>query len=487
MKNQYLNHFLEGAINEKNQVLIKQLAKNLEGADQITMDKVMVMIQDLGLEIPKEEKKSPKISPEYDSNTSTLSVYFNRMSNHDMIDKSTEQVLGKDILTAKEKLLSCFIISPLLLNKLISDITSQLENEKYDILKNQNKLATNKRNLKKALVNLEGLHKSAEKYLPEMNSGKISARKLKNFEKIINKSLAPFDIIKFSSKDLKKYDEILRNSSSEDLGFSKKMHSVQKRTCTKCFNIIASSRDQLTKANLRLAVSNSKKYLNRGLELSDLVQEANIGLMEATDRFDHRLNLKFSTYATWWIKLYLGKAINEQARTIRLPANIIDLKSKIVKATIEYQVSRPGENPPVSYLNKQTGIPVDKIELVLKSDADAISLETPLGHDDDGSATLGDLVEDKSFTSPEDATTNRVLGQSIEAVLAKHLSPVQAEVVRLRFGLTNGMDKGISYTLEDVGEKFNLTRERIRQIEAKALKKLKDNPEFKKLKEHMEY
>ena len=486
MKNQDVNKFLTGAVDGNNQVILSKLAKNLEGESKATTDKVMELVFSMGLEIKNEQIKKEEKSSTEDSSPSTVATYFNQMSNHDLITKNDEQYLGEKILNAKKDLLHCFFLSPLLLEKFENNLHQLLENEKFEILKNQKKLATNKKNFKKALDNVIALKKSLPRYLPEINSGKITKRKLSNLEKSIDSNLEIFDLVKFSTKELQEYGTILQEATSEDLGFSKKMHTVQKRSCTRLFNTIANSRDQLTKANLRLAVSNAKKFLHRGLELSDLIQEANIGLMEATDRFDYRLNLKFSTYATWWIKLYLGKSINEQARTIRLPANIIDLKSKIVKATIEFQLENPGENPSVQYLHKKTSIPVDKIELVFKSDADAISLETPLGWDDDGSATLQDMVEDTSFKSPESVAGSKLLCSEIEKILSSDLTEVQAEVVRMRFGLTNGLDKGIDYTLEDIGEKHNLTRERIRQIESKALQELQKNRKFKRLKEFLD-
>jgi RNA polymerase primary sigma factor len=384
-----------------------------------------------------------------------------------------------------------------LLAKAVSEPTrkkykKQISDFKQEILDALAEMRLNKKQIDKIVLKLKELVERIEQSNREImgcehRSGLSIKELLKTLREIRSSPLRQRAVAKklgIRPDEIEEMSQIIANARKK----IKRVEEEAKLTETVLRDTVAEIEDgermaerakaELVEANLRLVVSIAKKYTNRGLQFLDLIQEGNIGLMKAVDKFEYKRGYKFSTYATWWIRQAITRAIADQARTIRIPVHMIETINKLIR-TSRYLVQELGREPTPEEIAEKMELPLDKVRKVLKIAKEPISLETPIGEEED--SHLGDFIEDKSVISPADAVISMNLAEQTRKVLAT-LTPREEKVLRMRFGIGEKSD----HTLEEVGQDFEVTRERIRQIEAKALRKLRHPSRSKRLKSFME-
>jgi RNA polymerase primary sigma factor len=415
--------------------------------------------------LEKEENLKPFITEKLEK-FSKLYKKFRKLREHfidlKLSNKKIDAKLAKKISLA-EKTISDTVCNLYINQTKIDDVVEKHKAFNLDILLSQKKL-------KEIALNLKI---TEEDFTSEFEKNGLNKNWLKNLSKKTNKKWSAFAKKESVVDIINKQRDIMINCLMTTEEIKDIYHSINQ-------GVIESgkAKKEMIEANLRLVISIAKKYTNRGLQFLDLIQEGNIGLMKAVDKFEYRRGYKFSTYATWWIRQAITRSIADQARTIRIPVHMIETISKLVRVSRQI-LNENGVEPQPEELASRLGMPLEKVRKVLKIAKEPISLETPVGDEDD--SHLGDFIEDKAIKLPLDAAIQNNLREATTSVLST-LTPREERVLRMRFGIGMNTD----HTLEEVGQQFSVTRERIRQIEAKGLRKLKHPSRSRKLRSFLD-
>ncbi len=443
-----------------------------EFISQDELEDLLDLLQDMGIKVvegqepaleTEEEDASEEEEPESDGKTEDLvQAYFRSMGDISVLSRDEEGELARSIEQGNKILKETVTVLPLYKN-----IRSYLENEKYeDLFQTREEKAEEA--LRKSLEILDNLMmdlRNAERKLRRNGT-------FKDVKRFVNEKKGK-EVNTLKSVNIMKEVQGVRKRIETEVGLKSDELKAKYERITRARALVDQAKNTLITHNLRLVVNIAKHYLGRGLSLLDLIQEGNIGLMKAIDKFDYKRGFKFSTYATWWIRQSITRAIIDQTKTIRVPVHIMELCNKITRASREL-ITYFGREPRTEEIAEKLGIPARKVEDVFRAMQDPVALQTAIG---DEEATLEDFIGDSNTPSPySDMEKNKVTERILE--ILHTLKPREEEVIRMRFGI--GADR--DHTLEEVGERMSITRERVRQIEAKAMRKLKHPNRLRALK-----